>query len=283
MHFKEFKIPNIPYHDELNPALWDGQNLNPKVRYALLKIAKHFIEFINVKPLHLKDITISGSNASYGYSTGSDIDLHLVVQTPPPAIKELFTAKKNQYNTEHNIKIRGIDVELYVQPEGDPHHSVGIFSVLDNRWIAEPTHSKPTVDGKEVRAKARNYSAKINSALTTKDLTTVQSTWAEIKKIRQAGLESGGEYSVENLAFKLLRSKGKIRKLHRHLLQLQNDQLSLGENFADGKNPEDKGDSKRYGINTKGSVSSLRKTAKQGGRKGQLAHWLANMKAGRKK
>ncbi len=55
------------------------------------------------------------------------------------------------------------------------------------------------------------------------------------------------------------------------------------ENFADGRNPQDKGDSKRHGINTKASVSSLRKTAKQGGRKGQLAHWLANMKAGRAK
>jgi pyrimidine deaminase RibD-like protein len=58
---------------------------------------------------------------------------------------------------------------------------------------------------------------------------------------------------------------------------------TLDENFADGKNPQDKGDSKRHGINTKASVSSLRKTAKQGGRKGQLAHWLANMKSGRQK
>ena len=58
---------------------------------------------------------------------------------------------------------------------------------------------------------------------------------------------------------------------------------NVGENFADGKNPQDKGDAKRHGINTKASVSSLRKTAKQGGRKGQLAHWLANMKSGRQK
>lgn len=58
---------------------------------------------------------------------------------------------------------------------------------------------------------------------------------------------------------------------------------NVGENFADGKHPEDKGDAKRHGINTKASVSSLRNTAKQGGRKGQLAHWLANMKAGRAK
>ena len=57
----------------------------------------------------------------------------------------------------------------------------------------------------------------------------------------------------------------------------------VDENFADGNNPQDKGDSKRHGINTKASVSSLRKTAKSGGRKGQLSHWLANMKAGRAK
>jgi hypothetical protein len=59
--------------------------------------------------------------------------------------------------------------------------------------------------------------------------------------------------------------------------------VELSENFADGKNPQDKGDSKRHGINTKASVSTLRKVAKQGGRKGQLAHWMANMKAGRAK
>jgi FMN phosphatase YigB (HAD superfamily) len=55
------------------------------------------------------------------------------------------------------------------------------------------------------------------------------------------------------------------------------------ENFADGKNPQDKGDSKRHGVPTKASVITLRKVAKQGGRKGQLAHWMANMKAGKAK
>jgi hypothetical protein len=64
---------------------------------------------------------------------------------------------------------------------------------------------------------------------------------------------------------------------------LRRTKQGVTENFADGKNPQDKGDSKRHGVNTKASVSSLRKTAKQGGRKGQLAHWLANMKAGKKK
>jgi len=58
---------------------------------------------------------------------------------------------------------------------------------------------------------------------------------------------------------------------------------AVAENFADGRNPQDKGDSKRHGVPTKASVSTLRKVAKQGGRKGQLSHWLANMKAGRAK
>jgi hypothetical protein len=58
----------------------------------------------------------------------------------------------------------------------------------------------------------------------------------------------------------------------------------LGENFADGKNPGRKGLAKRMGVNTKASVSSLRKTAKNSsGEKQRMAHWLANMKSGRNK
>ena len=58
----------------------------------------------------------------------------------------------------------------------------------------------------------------------------------------------------------------------------------LDENFADGKNPGRKGLAKRSGVNTKASVSSLRNTAKHSsGEKQRMAHWLANMKAGRNK
>jgi hypothetical protein len=58
----------------------------------------------------------------------------------------------------------------------------------------------------------------------------------------------------------------------------------MAENFADGRNPGRKGLAKRSGVNTKASVSSLRKTAKNSsGEKQRMAHWLANMKAGRAK
>jgi hypothetical protein len=62
------------------------------------------------------------------------------------------------------------------------------------------------------------------------------------------------------------------------------DDESLDENFADGRNPGRKGLAKRSGVNTKASVTSLRKTAKNSsGEKARMAHWLANMKAGRAK
>ncbi len=57
----------------------------------------------------------------------------------------------------------------------------------------------------------------------------------------------------------------------------------LKENFKDGRNPQDKGDSARHGIPKHATISTLRKIAKQGGRKGQLAHWQANMRSGRNK
>lgn len=56
------------------------------------------------------------------------------------------------------------------------------------------------------------------------------------------------------------------------------------ENFADGKHPERKGLAKRVGVDTKASVSDLRNTAKNSsGEKQRMAHWLANMKAGKAK
>ena len=58
---------------------------------------------------------------------------------------------------------------------------------------------------------------------------------------------------------------------------------TLEENFADGRNPQDKGDSRRHGIPKHASLSSLDKITHQGGRKGQLAHWQANMRRGRMK
>lgn len=59
---------------------------------------------------------------------------------------------------------------------------------------------------------------------------------------------------------------------------------SVTENFADGKKPGRKGLAKRTGVPTKASMTKLRQIAKSSsGEKQRMAHWLANMKAGKKK
>ena len=228
MRFTELSIHPIPYNDTLNPLLWQGNHLKTEVRYKLMLIAKHFAEFLKVKKLNLTDITISGSNASYGYSEFSDIDLHLVVNMDEE-LSELYTAKKNEYNSKYNIKIKDIDVELYVQDSKQKHFSAGIYSILNDKWISEPKHESPKVSEQEVKNKARNYAGKINAAIKSQDLKIATNALEDIYKLRKAGLESGGEQSVENLAFKLLRSRGQINKLRNIIDKLQSSELSLKE------------------------------------------------------
>jgi len=227
----EESINPVEYHDTLNPKLWDNNSLDTEVRYKLMAIAMHFAKFLNVPKLNLRDITISGSNAAFGYAESSDLDLHLVVTMPQdrPELVELYTAKKNEYNFTHDITVKGIDVELYVQDEQQPHRSAGIYSILNDRWLSKPKHQPPTIRDQDVKSKARNYSARINAAMRANDLNTARETMSDIRKLRQAGLEQGGEYSVENLAFKLLRARGKIDKFRRFINKLQSAELSLGE------------------------------------------------------
>ena len=232
MNVQELFIDPNPHNHELNPKLWDNNQLRKEVRFKLLKIARHFADYLNVDRLHLKDITLSGSSAGYNYSDYSDIDLHLVV-SKTNGNDELYTAKKNLYNSEHNLVISDIPVELYVQPAEQTHHSAGIYSVLDDKWITEPVHEEPTVDPKDIKAKARNYAGQINSAMRSNDLAKCRAAMENLKRLRKAGLETNGEQSVENLAFKLLRARGQIDKLRKYITKLESAELSLGEHNED--------------------------------------------------
>ncbi len=222
-------VDPLPYNDTLNPKLWDGDKLIPEIRLQLLKIARHFADFLNVERLNLKDITISGSNAAYGYSDSSDLDLHLIVDVDSPEKVELYDAKKNQYNNNYNITIKNIDVELYVQDDKQKHYSAGIYSVLNDNWLVQPKKEEPQVTHQEVKAKARGYAGRINLALKSKNLEVAKNTMSDLRRLRKAGLERAGEFSVENLAFKLLRARGQIDKLSKMIKQLESEKLSLGE------------------------------------------------------
>lgn len=220
----------VIFHNTLNPALWKNNQLKPQIRLKLLEIAKNFIDFISIPKLNLRDITVSGSNAAYTYTDHSDLDLHLIVSIPKDQeqiLKPLFDAKKNQYNFTRSIKIKGIDIEVYVQGSEDPHHSAGIYSVLDNRWLSEPKQERVDINDDDVENKVNSYISKIRMALKSNNKQKILSVKDEIAKIRKAGLEQAGEFSVENLTFKVLRAKGYIDKLRQRIRELEDEELSL--------------------------------------------------------
>ena len=235
MHILELDSYNlgdaVKFNDHLNPRLWDSnEHLKPEVKAQLLLIAEDFREFLGVTDLDLKDITISGSNAAYTYTPSSDIDLHLVVNMPDDAVyRELFDAKKFQYNEQHNIKIGGYDVELYVQSADQPHISQGIYSVLKDDWVQVPRRRRAEVDDTSTRNKYEKVGLQIERAVRSGNLKRISQLAEKIKKMRQTGLEQHGEFGPENLAFKMLRKQGLIKQLYDARNAAKDRELSLKE------------------------------------------------------
>jgi len=223
----------VKFHTELNPALWDGKNMRPEVREALLRIADDFKTFMGIDDLAIEDITVSGSNAAFSYTPHSDIDLHLLVDfsrlNPDDVYQELFNAKKYQYNDQHDIKIRGYDVELYVQDSNKPVRSLGEYSIIDNDWNRIPVQRRGNLDEKSTKAKYEKLKDLIELALSTNDLDRVTHITDTLKKYRQAGLDKHGEFGPENLAYKMLRTQGLIQKIFDHKAALEDTKLSLDE------------------------------------------------------
>ena len=237
MNFNELSTYNladaVKFHNRLNPGLWDSnEHLRPEVREKLLEIAADFQEFLGVTDLEVEDITISGSNAAYSYTPHSDIDLHLVVRKPEShdeVYQELFNAKKYQYNDEHDIRIRGADVELYVQDADETPVSLGEYSIKNNSWIQVPRRKRASIDHSLVRHKYEDLKARIESALREDNADRISSLIAKIKTMRQTGLDQHGEFGPENLAFKMLRTQGLIKQLYAARAAARDRELSLKE------------------------------------------------------
>lgn len=217
----------VVFHKELNPKIFSNERMKPDIRQGLLKIAEHFQEFIGVK-LDIVDITVSGSNAAFSYTEYSDLDLHLVVQVPDTVeYKELLDAKKNVYNARHDIKVKGIDVELYAQDVDQEHHSLGIYSVLKNTWVSRPERRDVEIDSGDVKDKYKNYRDRLEVVLGNNELEVATATWDDLKRMRKAGLEKSGEFGTENIVYKMLRNQKWIERLQDHISNLQDQELSI--------------------------------------------------------
>jgi len=235
--------------DSLSDVIFDKDGdtfiLKEEIREKLLAISNEFLEFVDID-FFVYDIVLTGSLANFNWSNYSDVDLHILIDLDEfdsgkassvsyhTIVKEFFNSKKNIWNSNTSITIKNFDVELYVQDIDEKHTSTGVYSVLNNEWVVEPKklENPEDIDEKKILEKGEEYAKQIDLlnelGESGEDVTEkVDELKDKIKKFRQCGLESGGEYSYENLTFKLLRRNGYIKKLMSIKTMVRDKKLSL--------------------------------------------------------
>ena len=218
----------LTINDTLKKEIWPGPNgegINPEVSRNLIQVAQDFFDGLKLEGVIIDDITFTGSLANYNYTKFSDIDLHLLVDFSKvdenyDLVRNFFSAKTSNWNTKHKITIFGYEVEIYVQDSSEDHHSTGVFSLMNNEWIAQPNRIEPEIDEKMIKRKIKSFIdmiERVQDKLADQDYEKANDESGKlikkIKKFRQSGLEEKGEYSYENLTFKYLRNRDHIKVL----------------------------------------------------------------------
>lgn len=233
----------MSFQSQLNPALWDDKKLRPEVRDQLLIIAKYFQEKFEItqKPY---DIYFTGSLANYNYNESSDIDLHFVYDFEELGdfdfIEDYFKSKKDNFNSEHDIFIKGYPVEIGMEDIDTPITSSGVYSVKNDKWVIEPQPITSEVEDVTTTQAWIKLLTSIKNTLKTNDRDEVKNLWDSIKEMRKTGLALGGELHPYNLLFKELRRAGIIQVIKKRLTKLTDQTLSLTEyNYDDDDDDDD--------------------------------------------
>lgn len=223
-------VDTLLYQDELNPKFWENpstpekSSLKKEVRKKLMEISDEFSEYLDLD-LFISDITMTGSLANFNWSDFSDVDLHFIfdykqVEGNEEIYKEYFNLKKTLFNSTHDIKIFGHDVEIYIQDLLEPHHSTGVYSVLHNDWITTPKKEEVQINKDVLKRKIKNVVSQLEDVFSNlKDenpktaIKILDNFKDKLKTYRSAGLSKEGEQSYENLVFKYLRRTGYIQKI----------------------------------------------------------------------
>lgn len=218
---EDVKVPVAPLRSELNPKIWTSDNkLKPEVRQALIDIANSYYESLDLD-LKVKDILFTGSLANYGWTDGSDIDLHLIVDygdiDNKKFLEDYLYLKKNNWLDNHDISIYGFEVEPFAKDEEKKYDYKSIYSINQDKWITPPDNENPSIDFETVKDKAASLMNKIDDIEKIKDdkkrFEEAEKLKNKIGGLRNIGLNKSGEYSNENLIYKTLRRTGYADKL----------------------------------------------------------------------
>ena len=188
------------------------------------KIVKDFLIDLPFD-LDVEDITLTGSLANYNWSKFSDVDLHILldftkVDDNQELVSQFFRNLQTNWNNTHDIYMDDYEVEIYFQDTNEPHLSTGVYSVENDEWLTEPKPEAASIDYANIEKKAQDLSDRIddiermmNDGEEDKVLDAIDRLKAKIRNMRKTGLEGAGQYSVENLAFKVLRRSEELGRL----------------------------------------------------------------------
>ena len=232
-------LSSFVVHETLDRKVWNSDDkMDPAIRDRLLQIAQDFYEKLGVKA-EIKDITLTGSLANYNWSKFSDLDVHIIldyqdVDENDELVRDLFMQTKSNWNRQHDIKVKGYDVELYVQDINDPHFSSGVYSLLNDDWVVKPRREDKEIDREAVQHKAASTMDMIDDVQKLFDegdydgaMEYGEKVREKIKRFRSSGLEREGEYSFENLAFKVLRRNDYLERLSKLRVDSYDSQMSM--------------------------------------------------------
>lgn len=221
------------YNPTLNPDLWDeSDNLKPEVLKRLLKVGMDFYEETEL-PANIKDIILIGSSVNYNWTPNSDIDVHVVIDVSELGIQDenvidtLLNSLKFKWNYEHDIKIKNHRIEVYIQDVNKETHSSGCYSLMRGMWIVKPDKENITVDKESIKNKYDSWIYRINNTLKKPTESTLKKLIDDLYIMRQNGLDKAGEYSVENIVFKILRNKGNLDKVRNVRTDLYDKKMGL--------------------------------------------------------
>lgn len=232
MRAADFVKDNVAYNRELSPVAWDGDQLKLPVKVALLRAAKFFTEYLEIPNFRVIDVVLTGSMANYNYTKFSDFDLHVVTRYSDLQCGDLaeafYRAKKSIWNDRHDITIGGHDVELYVEDVEEPPVSAGMYSLLKDQWIKQPEYNPPSIDDRSVNLKVQDLIKQIDVAIDrADDPDDIYRVINKLRKMRRSGLDTTGEFGVENLSFKVLRNLGYLTKLEQAFTKKQDQEISI--------------------------------------------------------
>ena len=216
-------------HNELNPLLWQEEDLRPEVKMTLLKIAKDFVEYVEV-PFEVKDLVLTGSQLGYYYTKHSDLDLHIIVDFDTVncdrEAAELFDTKRLLYKKQYDISIHGVPVEVYIEDSNFPAVSA-TYSLGKGGWKVKPDRQPEEIDSAKIIRMSKIWSTVIGKAIESNDLETGRKVLKMLRNYRKLGLKQTGEYGIENLVYKTLRNSKIIENLMKMIGDLHDQSLSI--------------------------------------------------------